>query len=243
MARTKPNLMFSAAGRNPRLVITTLDWVRIEEAYGHPLDPAVRKRMRAAAGQYIEWAELEQNVRPSAECTKRVCVIKHAARAFRKAIFECSPKISGEADYYARSLICKHMYLAFDGRDGLQNLAAQVGRDVTKACERALAELRCQESSGFRPGEMWERWIRDLTAIAADAQLPTTVRKDTDKIKSDKPSPFVSLLRELQACLPQEYRRSHPSSADAGANIALSTAIVRARTRRRVAKTASGRPE
>jgi|HubBroStandDraft_1064217.scaffolds.fasta_scaffold32012_2 hypothetical protein len=243
MARTKPNLMFSAAGRKPQLVTTTLDWVRIEEAYGHPLDPSVRKRIRAAAGQYIEWAELEQNVRPSAECSTRVCMIKDAARAFRRAILECSPKISREADYYARSLICKHMDLAFDGRDGLQNLAAQVDRDVTNACERALAELRCQESSGFRPGEMWEQLIRDLTIIAADAQLPTTVRKDTDKIKSGKPSPFVSLVRELQACLPQEYRRSHPSSAGAAANIALSTAIVRARTRRRVAKTASGRSE
>jgi DNA modification methylase len=111
-------------------------------------------------------------------------MIKDAARAFRRAILECSPKISREADYYARSLICKHMDLAFDGRDGLQNLAAQVDRDVTNACERALAELRCQESSGFRPGEMWEQLIRDLTIIAADAQLPTTVRKDTDKIKS-----------------------------------------------------------
>jgi hypothetical protein len=170
-------------------------------------------------------------------------MIKDAARAFRKAILECPPKIRRDADYYARSLICKHMGLAFDGRDGIQNLAVQVGRDVTNACDRALAELRCQDHSGFRHGEMWERWIRDLTTIASDAKLPTRVRKDTDKIKSDKPSPFVSLVRELQSCLPEEYRRSHPPGADAAANIALSTAIVRARAGRRVAKVPSHRSE
>jgi hypothetical protein len=241
MARTKPNLVFSAALQKPGL--KRFDWIRIEKAYGHPLNRSMRTRIRVATRRYIEWAEFEQNVRTSAESTTRVCMIKDSARAFRKAILENPPKIGRDADYYARSLICKHMGLVFDGRDGLQNLAVQVDRDVTEACDRALAELRYQEGSGFRAREMWERWIRDLTTIASDANLPTKVRKDTDKIKSGEPSPFVSLVRGLQACLPKSYRRSKPYSAEAAANIALSTAIVRARAPRRVPRMASSRSE
>jgi hypothetical protein len=243
MVRTKPNLNFSAAGPNPRLKISARAWMRVEEAYGYPLDPSVRKKICAVTRQYLQWAELEQSARSSAECARRVCMIKDAARAFRKAILEHSPKISRDADYYARWMICKHMELAFDGRDGLQNLAVRFDRQISTTCDRTLAELRCQESFGFRHGEMWERWIRDLTTIVSDVKLPTQVRKDTDKIKSGKPSPFVSLVRELQTCLPQEYRRSRPPGADAVANIALSTAIVRARARGRVSKLPSSHSE
>jgi hypothetical protein len=55
------------------------------------------------------------------------------------------------------------------------------------------------------------------------------VRKDTVKNLTGKPSPFVAFVRELQACVPEEYRRSQPYSAEAPANIALSEGIYRAR--------------
>jgi hypothetical protein len=39
-------------------------------------------------------------------------------------------------------------------------------------------------------------------------QLPTEVRKDTVKNLTGKQSPFVAFVRELQACVTEEYRRS-----------------------------------
>ncbi len=83
---------------------------------------------------------------------------------------------------------------------------------------------------------MWELWVCELTTILSNNELPTQVRKDTDKTKAAKPSPFVSFIRELQACLPEKYRRSHTERPDFEANIALSAAIIRARSRRRVTK-------
>ncbi len=80
---------------------------------------------------------------------------------------------------------------------------------------------------------MWELWVRKLTNILSKNGLPTRVRKDTDKSKTAKPSPFVSFIRELQACLPAKYRRSHALRPDVEANVALSTAIVRSRPSRR----------
>ncbi len=128
------------------------------------------------------------------------------------------------------------MGLAFEGRHGLQNLALKLDRDVSKGCDRALVELRAQKDDGFRRGEMWELWVRKLTAILSKNDLPTRVRKDADKTKTARPSPFVSFIRELQACLPARYRRSHAVRSDFEANAALSTAIVRSRSSRRVTK-------
>ena len=164
------------------------------------------------------------------ETTARVHTIKKAASKFRETIFQRPPKTGREADYYARSLICKHMDLPFEGRDGLQNLVLKIERDIAKGCERALAELR--KESGFRNGETWQLWVRKLTSILLKSKLPIQVRKDTDKAKGTKPSAFVAFMRELQACIPRAYGRSQARTPDFEANIALSTAIGRARASR-----------
>jgi hypothetical protein len=190
----------------------------------------VRRKIHAATRKYLDWVELERKAATMSETTARVHTIKKAASKFREAIFRCPPKVGREADYYARSLICKHMGLRFKGRDGLQNLALQVERDIANGCERALAELK--KGSGFREGETWQWWARTLTSILSKSQLPIQVRKDTDKAKVAKPSAFVAFMRELQACIPQAYRKSQPPTPNFEANIALSTAIGRARATR-----------
>jgi hypothetical protein len=193
----------------------------------------VRRKIRAVTREYLDWVELEHKAPPSSKAAARVQAIKKAASKFRGIIFQCPPKTGREADYYARSLICKHMGLAYEGRDGLQNLVLEIERDIAKGCERALAELTRQEESGFRHGETWELWVRKLSSILEKSQLPIRVRKDTDKAKgTTRPSAFVAFMRELQACIPKAYRRSQPGSPHFEANIALSTAIGRARANR-----------
>jgi hypothetical protein len=151
-------------------------------------------------------------------------------------------EISAEMQiFFARHLISKHLGLSFQGRDGLTNLILKIERDISDACDRALKVERdifdacdralhdLQEENGFRDGEEWGLWIRKLTKILKAHQLRTEVRKDTNKNLTGKPSSFVAFVRELQACIPKEYRRSQPNSAEASANIALSEAIYRAR--------------
>jgi hypothetical protein len=84
---------------------------------------------------------------------------------------------------------------------------------------------------------MWNWWVRKLTAVLKAHQLPTEARKDTDKSKTEKPSPFVGFIRELQACIPADYRRTTHSDP------ALAVAIVRARASVRVTKTVPSQPK
>jgi hypothetical protein len=65
--------------------------------------------------------------------------------------------------------------------------------------------------------------VRNLTSIAKKHRLPTATRTDTDKTASDKPSPFVALVRELQRLVPA------PAARHAHSNDALAKAIQRAR--------------
>jgi hypothetical protein len=234
--RTKPNLSFAAVRSRPPLKLSKNDWQRIETAYGHSIAAPVRRRIAVATREYLDWAEFEQNAETRAESTERVYAVKKAARAFRQTIFVCPPNIGRQADYHARWLISAHMGLTFEGRNGLQNLALKLERDISRGCEQALAELKRRKDSGFRHGETWELWVRKLITILSKDKLPTQVRKDTDKTRAAKPSAFVSFVRELQACLPEQYRRSHALRPDFEANIALSTAIVRSRSSHRVTK-------
>ena len=64
--------------------------------------------------------------------------------------------------------------------------------------------LQC---ASFEKGEGWNLWVWQLTEIIKKAGLPNGVRKDADKRKSDKPSHFVALTRELQQFLPTDASR------------------------------------
>jgi hypothetical protein len=94
--------------------------------------------------------------------------------------------------------------------------------EFDSACERALSKLSpIPKIATLSEGQVWRRWIRDLSKIMKDNSLPASVRKDSDK--SIKLSPFLVFVRELQKCLPEEC--NFPSHSDR----ALAEAIVRAR--------------
>ena len=239
--RVAAKLPIASADGKPRLKISEGDWKRIEKAYGHALTKPLRPKICDATREYLEWDELEKAAQRTSEAEVKINAVKAAASKFTDAIFRRPRNIARDADFFARRLISKHLGLSFQGRDGLQNLILKIERDISDACDRALKVERdivdacdralhdLQKENGFRDGETWELWIRKLTKVLKAHQLPTEVRKDTVKNRTGKPSPFVAFVRELQACVPEEYRRSQPYSAEAPANIALSEAIYRAR--------------
>ena len=241
MPRVAAKLPIASAGAKPRLKISEGDWQRIEKAYGQALTKPLRRKVCDATREYLRWAGLEKAAQRVSEAEVTINAVKAAVSKFRDAIFQRPRNIGKDADFFARHLISKHLGLSFQGRDGMKNLVLKIGRDISDACDRSLKVARdifdacdrsshdLQEENGFRDGEIWGLWIRKLTKILKAHQLPTEVRKDTNKNLTGKPSPFVAFVRELQACLPEEYRRSQPNSAEASVNIALSEAIYRAR--------------
>jgi hypothetical protein len=119
MAQFKPKSRFAAVSGRLKFRMSAADWVRIEAAYGHQLAAPVRRKIRDATRKYLDWVEFEPKAATISETSARVQTIKKAAHKFREIIFQRPPKIGREADYYARSLISKHMSLPFEGRDGL----------------------------------------------------------------------------------------------------------------------------
>jgi hypothetical protein len=85
---------------------------------------------------------------------------------------------------------------------------AGIMTSLTRACRLAGDNLIADDSLGMRHGMAWNAWIRALTTIAREHELPFAARKDSDKQKTDTPSPFVSLVRELQTFIPKEHQRS-----------------------------------
>ena len=96
------------------------------------------------------------------------------------------------------------------GLDALLNLL----RAFHIACNTSIKQLNDASTSSFRKGNAWATWISRLTEILKAAKLPVIVRKDGgSKTKSDKQSPFVSFVWELQKCLPAECRHHTQSEA------------------------------
>jgi hypothetical protein len=80
------------------------------------------------------------------------------------------------------------------------------------ACTLALRDL--QDAPSFREGGARDIWILRLTQIMEDNGLSVGVRKDAGgKSRSDKQSPFVLFVRELQFCLPDACRCSMQSDS------------------------------
>jgi hypothetical protein len=236
MARFAPTIPIATlSGGEPELSISNDDWRRIELAYGHAVPMAAREAIRAATLTFLLFVEGEQTARPISEARDRILQLKEAATALQEAVFD-NPQDSGwDSRVYADRLVKRYFDDArIAGPEGLRSLGL-VMTSLIVACNHALSHLQNPQNQGRRRGEGWESWVRRITDVLEAHQLPIEVRKDTDKNATRKPSPFVALIRELQACIPEADRRSTHS------DIALSEAIVRARRPRRVTKTSVAR--
>ena len=236
MARSTPTIPISTLpSRDPKFSISNNDWQRIESAYGPAVPTDARKQIQRVMLQFLQFVEAEQRARPVSEARKRVERVKKAATEFKTAMFE--QDIGRDARTYANSLI--RLYFN-DARVKSGDGPRQLGTLMTSlivACNRALRDLNHPNNLGLKKGEAWEGFVCVLSAILKSHHLPIEVRKDSDKNKTGKPSPFVSFMRELQSCLPDKFRRSEHS------DVALTEAIYRARRLGRVTRGGRSRPE
>jgi hypothetical protein len=219
----RAKLPFASAGGKPKPKISSADWQRIEAAYGRSLSKTLKRQIRKETSEFLEWVVYEQTVRPTSEAVKRVQQIKKAIQHVRTEVLP-RPSVASDADYVARQLISQHLRLPWEkGRNGLQALVLNLERKISRACDLAIRDLR--REPGFPAGEQWEIWVRKLTKILNAEGLPTQARKDTDKeSESNLLSPFIGFLRELQQCIPPEFRRSTQSDG------ALAQAMSKARS-------------
>jgi hypothetical protein len=236
MIRFAPTIPIATlSGGDPELSISNDDWKRIELTYGHAVSTTAREQIYGATLTFLFFVEGEQTARPVSEARDRILQLKGAALLFQKAVFDNPPDGVRVSRIYADELVKRYFE---DPRwadpQGLRSLEL-VMSSLMVACKQALTDLENPKNHGRRKGEAWRNWVCRVTDIIDAHQLPIEVRKDTDKNATGKPSPFVALIRELQAFIPQACRQSTHS------DIALSEAIARARRSRRVTKASVAR--
>jgi hypothetical protein len=237
MGKRAPRLPVASAERE-RITISDSDWQRVESVYGQKLSPGARRDIHEKTQEFVDRAEFERHAERMSDARNRISTIVEAASSLRSAL----DGGNHDADIYARTLIKKHLrkegaakkHLRKEGdatkkrrrkkRDPLRKVSSDMRLLIFRS-QDALRELDDTKDQGFSKGEAWDRWIGRLTSIAGKHGLLWRVRKDV--VSSDRPSPFVKLVWELQKFVPKAHRRDHSKSA-------LAVAIVAARSRNRV---------
>jgi hypothetical protein len=196
--------------------ISDADWIRIEGAYGHPLSASVRQHILGVTTSFVNLEPFERGAEKLSIAQERAHAIQKATKKFAEALAG-SPDSS--ASFYADHLIGKHFAdpRLSDG-DQLRHLRC-VLTSLSAACISAVDEMGAPNLPGYRPGEFWDSWIRNLTKILQADGLPVENSKGFDnKTKTDTPpSPFTLFVKELQSCIPPAARRhTHSIGALAG---------------------------
>lgn len=220
MPKRTPKLSTATAVGQSRFELSEACWSRVEQAYGCSLSSEARHQIIAATNEFIEFEKLERTAEPMVWTQKKIEGIEGAAAKLTNELQ--MPGTGDDTLLEATDCIAGKIRPSLpEGRVALRGLEKLL-LELSIACGLALKEIDENDEIGFREGDSWGVWIRTLTRIAADRNLPTGVSKGSDKSTRDA-SPFVHLVNELQNCLPAESER-HTHSLGA-----LSGAISRAR--------------
>jgi hypothetical protein len=213
VARRSPKLpLASGGGSDPAITISDTDWQRIETAYGASLPGDVRAEIFRAIEAFLFLDSFERRAELSAKGKVILEAHDRAATRFFNELFVGASAASDEG-VYAHYLIENNFKASQLGTEGAGlDAFLNLLRAFHVACNTSIKQVN--EASAFREGNAWTNWIDWLTEILEEAKLPCLVRKDVgSKSKSDKQSPLVLLVWELQNCLPEGCRRHTQSEA------------------------------
>ena len=195
------------------LNISEQDWARIEKAYKQKLSPARRKKIYAATWCFMSFAPSEANAEVVSAAANNLARVRRAGQEFLDLYLLNLNSEDQSAQLVAENFDIQTRYKRFHS-----DLTAYI-----KACDFALTEIRNPANHGWPSGGMWRLWIRRLTEIAQEGGLPHQARKDDEKVKEGKTSPFIAFVRELQNCFPKKAGRFPQTDS------ALGNAISKAR--------------
>lgn len=216
MPRRRAKLSRALIVGPPRTIgITNAQWSRIEAAYKYDLSAALRKELLESTNLYLTFVPVEfaaETVEAASGKVKRA----------QKAGLEFMGAVNGLNEPKGDGIVANFVYRRF-GRTERLNLFFEMMQSFIGACGIALQEINDPSNHGAINESSWRCWIVDLTKIVESHGLPWQVRKDSDKSQG-RASPFVSLVYELQCCIP------HPYQPRRRAGDALATAINRARS-------------
>lgn len=216
-------------------IINGGDMKRIEEAIGYEISSDQWTKINAATAIMTFLISGNRTAAPLPMVLKKITELRRAALSLRD---EFPPEIVSPYDgndfqktykrYFGNATATTPPYASSIFLADLLEFVIAIteffGRDWASEKEDELGG----SYGSFSLTEIWEFWIKRITEIMKEANLPYKVRKDTDKQKGETPSAFVILIRELQKSLPAEFRMFIHSDDS------LAQAIHRARRRRSI---------
>ena len=211
MAKDSPAGLFGW-GDQPVINIDDERWRQIEHAYGSSFPQSVRASIVRATESFSFLHTFERT--PERMAKVKVVLEAHdkAASRFFNELFT-GPSVTSDAGSYAHYLIennfrSSQTTVIERGLDGLLDVL----RAFHIACNASIKELNDRSSTNVLAGDAWKIWINRLAEILFEARLPVSVRNDDGS--KGKQLPLLPLVRELQACLPREYRHDEAALAE-----------------------------
>jgi hypothetical protein len=207
-------------GKIPRIAVrpvqpislTDFHWQKLEAALGHVIREKARASITLATNQFLNFTEAESSAGSMEDALERLKRLGSAAQLFRAAIEERAlddPTRGYVDDWLEMS------YERLNPGDLADQYVAKLSADLTRfldACDLTLQRLELDARHNYwLEGGAWEHWIRQLSAILREHDLPTAARKDRSSDKSGEASPFVSLVFRFQTFLPRKLVRSQHS--------------------------------
>ena len=218
MAKRLPRLpVAGVAGEFPTISLSDDGWSKIEAACGWSFDNKLRDAIRTRTNVYLREAQFELNAKPLAPVRDRLQRIRKAGARLQAELMGAP---ESESARYANFLIKQNFAdsrLKYGGPTDAIHAMHGVTVSFVFACDRGEKEL---EKDGFRRGEAWNAWVRNLAGLLQKCGFRTGVRKDSDK--SDTTSPLVRFIWQMQELIPQQFRRGSHSV------VALATLISKA---------------
>jgi hypothetical protein len=201
---------------------------QVEVRFGHKLSPLAWTQVDGYTCLFATGMSAIKSSMPLKDILKKLRKLATAARSLRQQISgepcpdstNLSPK-----DFQQKYLQKVHpLYLTslilglLDAVSAVSIFTEERMKEVGKA-KVAIAH------ESFSEEEWWSIWVRLLTKVMKEHELPYQARKDSDKQKQQSPSPFVLFISELQKHMPVECRKyTHSLNA-------LAQGIYRARRR------------
>jgi hypothetical protein len=169
------------------------DWKKLEKEYRRDIPEKARDEIYKATKRLL-WRSDAEHSRSLSESIKYMARCKKRANNLLEVLTPQGSlsyaKDCIQQEFYPLRLDKLHTYLMF----------------FVGACQRAPA-IATSLAIEVTTHQASDAWIWDLITICDRYKWPTSAAKD----RPDNPSPFVSLVWELQQLIPREYRRSEQS--------------------------------
>ena len=200
------------------------DWNRIELAYGIKFKPEQRAEIEEIVNSFIVDVNIVNN---SSFIKDSIYWLTHVRKSL-DSLYKATRNKKGKNN--------KNISVAIDDatitfiskiRSRRQEICWRVGTldslimDLRLAVAKSVLEYIKfeQRGGGFVEGSAWDLLIQRLTQFAEKNDFPRGARKDSDKTKTEKASPFVCFVRELQATVPLAYRPGYNGDANLAGDI------------------------